>query len=154
MKTEHSKLAVEQLDRRLSALKPLANFTVPEHGWIRIIRLALKMSLRQLAMKMNITRQSVKEMELREADGSISIRTLREIANALNMKLVYAFIPNDESLEKMIERRTEQVARTIVLRTSKSMELEDQEISKERLEKAILSKAEEIKRTMPRYLWD
>jgi hypothetical protein len=34
------------------------------------------------------------------------------------------------------------------------MMLEDQENSKQRIEKAIRERAEEIKNEMPRYLWD
>jgi hypothetical protein len=54
----------------------------------------------------------------------------------------------------MIENRAEKVARSIVLRTSTSMELKKQEVSSERIEKSIQSKADELIRTMPRYLWD
>jgi hypothetical protein len=42
----------------------------------------------------------------------------------------------------------------IVLRTSNSMKLEDQENSKKRIEKSIRSKTEEIMDTLPKYLWD
>lgn len=34
------------------------------------------------------------------------------------------------------------------------MKLEDQRVSKERVEKAVRELADEIKREMPRYLWD
>lgn len=103
---------------------------------------------------MKFTRPSVKEIEDREADGSITMKSLREVAAVLDMRLVYALVPNEKSLEAMIENRAEQVARSIVLRTSKSMELEDQDVSKERIVKAIRLKAGEILRTMPRFLWD
>jgi len=46
-----------------------------------------------------------------------------------------------------------QVARAISLRTSKSMELEEQGVSPERVEEVRL-KADELIRTMSRYLWD
>ena len=82
------------------------------------------------------------------------MKTLREAARALDLDLVYVLIPRAVSLEAMIEKRAGQVARSIVLRTSTSMELEEQEVSSERIEKAIRSKADELIRTMPRYLWD
>ena len=34
-------------------------------------------------------------MENREKDGSITIKALKEIAKALDMQLVYGFVPND-----------------------------------------------------------
>ncbi|MBR9975274.1 MAG: hypothetical protein KFF77_06815, partial [Bacteroidetes bacterium] len=63
-------------------------------------------------------------------------------------------LPREGSLEETVERRAEQVARSIVTRTSVSMVLEAQEVSSERIEKAIRSKAFELLSTMPRYLWD
>jgi predicted DNA-binding mobile mystery protein A len=95
----------------------------------------------------------VNELEKREANGSITIKSLREVASALDMNLVYGFVPKGESIEKRIENRANEVAREIVLRTSNTMKLEDQGNSNDRIEKAIKNKAEEIKNKMPKYLW-
>jgi len=70
------------------------------------------------------------------------------------MQLVYGFIPKGQSIEDMIEKRAIEIAKDIVLRTSNTMQLEDQENSKARIEKAIKNRAEEIKTKMPKYLWD
>jgi hypothetical protein len=79
---------------------------------------------------------------------------LREAADALDMKFVYGIIPKDGSIELMIEKRAKELAQKIVLRTSNSMKLEDQENSGERIEKAIQEKTEEIKEELPKYLWE
>ena len=100
------------------------------------------------------SKQSVNELEKREANGSITLKTLKEAANAMDMKLVYGFIPKEETLEKLIEKRARELAIEIVSRTSNSMRLEDQENSKKRIEKSIRSKTEEIMDKMPKYLWD
>jgi predicted DNA-binding mobile mystery protein A len=154
MKVQNRILAIEQLDNKLSALKPLVDVAVPGSGWLNAIRLSLHMSLRQLAKRLNVSIQSMKEIEDREASDSITLKNLREAAAALDMNLVYALVPREESLEKKIENQAGKVARTIVLRTAGTMELEDQEVSDKRIEKAIRSKTEELIRTMPRYLWD
>ena len=154
MKREHRQLLLEQLDRKLRDLRPLAANIVPERGWFNAIRTALGMSLRQLGDKLEISPQSVKEMEEREADGSITLRSLRQAANALDLDLVHVLIPREASLDAMIEKRARQVALTIVLRTSTSMDLEEQGVSTKRIEKAVRSKADELIRMMPRYLWD
>lgn len=154
MKRESRKLVLEQLDRKLTDLRPLAAMIVPERGWLHAIRTALGMSLRQLGVRLEISAQSVKEIEEREADGSITLRSLRQAANALDLDLVHVLVPRDSSLHTMIERRAGQVARSIVLRTSKSMELEEQGVSAERIETSLRSKTEELIHTMPRYLWD
>ena len=103
---------------------------------------------------MGITAQSVKEIEERELNETISIRVLKQFSHSLNMKFIYGFIPQDKSLEDMIERRAMEIATSIVSRTSMNMKLEDQENSAERIKKAINEKASEIKLEIPKYLWD
>jgi len=154
MKNNKQNLLIEQVDRKLNEFKVLDNATIPSDGWIHTVRVALKMSLRQLGKRLNITSQSVKEIELREANGSITLKTLREAGNALDLKLVYGFVPRNGSIEKMIEDRAYELAQQIVKRTSTSMKLEDQENSLKRLDKATQTKVKEIVETMPKYLWD
>ncbi len=154
MKLRQQKLIIEQLDRKFLTLKSLNQFSSPERGWIFNIRTALKMSLRQLGKRLGISAQSVKEIEQREAEGSLTLRSLSDVAKALDMKLVYAIIPKEETLEMMIEKRADKIAREIVLRTSNTMSLEDQKVSDTRIKKAIEEKADEIINKMPRYLWD
>jgi predicted DNA-binding mobile mystery protein A len=155
MKTvKNKKLQVEQLDKKLQAFKRIQRIAMPETGWLYSIRTALKMSLRQMGNRLSITPQSMKEIEQREKDGSITLKNLREAGKALDMHLVYGFTPKEESLEKMIEKRAYEIAKQIVQRTSHSMMLEDQQNSKQRIEKAIKERAEEIKNEMPGYLWD
>jgi predicted DNA-binding mobile mystery protein A len=101
-----------------------------------------------------MTKQSVREIEQREKDGSITIKSLREAAKALDMQLVYGFVPVDGSLDALIDRKARELAMQIVLRTSNSMKLEDQENSKQRIEKAIEERAALIKHDMPKALWD
>jgi predicted DNA-binding mobile mystery protein A len=146
------KLQIQQLDGKIRTFKHFPD--LPLTGWIRAIRTALNMTLQQLGSAMGITPSNVREMERREKDGTITLKTLGKAAAALNMKLVYGFLPLDGSFEKMIENKALIVARKIVLRTDTTMKLEDQQVSKERLEKAIKELAEEIKNDMPKYLWD
>ena len=112
------------------------------------------MSLKQLAKRLKVTSQNINQLELREKHGTISLNKMKEVADALEMKLIYSFIPKEGSLKKMIEKRAYEVAKEIVLRTSHSMSLEEQENLPERIEKAIKEKAEQIKNELPRYIWD
>jgi len=149
-----SKLIREQLDRKLMKFIELGDISVPPTGWIYATRTALNMSLKQLGKKLGITPQGIKEIEIREKKGSITLKNLNDIAMALNLKLVYALIPNDGSLQALLERAAYDEARKIVMRTSITMKLENQENTEERLQKAIKDKAEEIIREIPKYLWD
>ncbi|HCS21445.1 MAG TPA: mobile mystery protein A [Bacteroidetes bacterium] len=146
------KLQIEQLDRKLASYSDFPE--VPSKGWIHGIRTALNMSFRQLGERLVITPQSVQEIEEREKHGNISLKNLREVAAALNMKLVYGFVPQDGSFKEMLDKQALRVARNIVMRTDNTMKLEDQGVSQERFEKAVRELADEIKREMPRYLWD
>jgi predicted DNA-binding mobile mystery protein A len=112
------------------------------------------MSLRQLGAKMGITAQSVKEIETREKLGTVSLNTLKQVGNALDMRLIYGFIPKDKSLEIMIHKKALELAKEIVLRTSATMVLENQENTMERVREAINDRAEQIRNEMPKYLWD
>jgi predicted DNA-binding mobile mystery protein A len=148
------KLILEQIDRKIVLLKKVEDLTIPATGWVYAIRQALGMSLRQTGNKMGITPQSVKEIEEREKNGSISLNVLRQFGKSLDLKLVYGFIPKHENLEEMINKRAIELAKEIITRTSVSMKLEDQENNPKRIQKAITQKVDEIKLEMPKYLWD
>jgi hypothetical protein len=70
------------------------------------------------------------------------------------MQLVYAFVPNEGSLDAMIEKRAKELATKIVMRTANTMKLENQANSKKRIEQAIKERTEEIKKELPKILWD
>jgi predicted DNA-binding mobile mystery protein A len=148
------RLQLEQLDRKLNGFSTAAHVMQPPTGWLKAVRLSLGMSLQQLANKLSITKQSVQEIEKREKEGNITLKTLKDAANALDMQLVYGLVPKDGSLDDLIERKAKELAERIVLRTSNTMKLEDQENSKERIQKAIQERTAIIKNEMPKMLWD
>lgn len=148
------KMIREQLDDKIVRFKDLADLVIPDPGWIYSIRQGINMSQKQLGKKLAITPQSVGEMEEREKNGTISLKVLRRVASSLNMKFVYGFIPQELTLEKMVEVRAKKLAREIVERTSVQMALEDQKVSPDRIEKAIEEKTFELKNEMPKILWD
>ncbi|HMH24151.1 MAG TPA: mobile mystery protein A [Puia sp.] len=153
MKQRNNRLILQQLDKKLLALQPLKEMNLPE-SWVKQIRKAFNMSLGQLGHKMLMTPQSVRDLERREAQGTISLKTLKVAAEALDMTLVYGLVPKDGSFEKLIERKAHEMAEKIVSRTSNSMRLEDQENSSERMEQAIEDLAGDLKKEMPKSLWD
>ncbi|MGL2994923.1 mobile mystery protein A [Flavobacterium sp. TSSA_36] len=154
MKNQKQQLLIDQTDQKLAVFKPLQSVVVPTKGWIHTLRVALKMSMRQLGNRLSISAQSVKEMEGRECTGAITLKSLHEVARVLDMKLVYGFVPKQESLEAMIEKRAHEIAREIVLRTHQSMQLEAQQNTELRIQKAIQQKTQAIKEQMPKFLWD
>jgi predicted DNA-binding mobile mystery protein A len=147
-------LQLQQLKNKMSGFATLKQVAIPPTGWIKAIRTAIGMSMQQLGNKLSVSKQGILDIEKREKDGSITIKSLREIARAMDMQLVYGFVPNDGSLDALIEKRATELATKIVLRTSNTMKLEDQRNTNKRIEKAIKERAEEIKNEMPKILWD
>lgn len=154
MKKSNNLLIIRQLDKKLQDLQSLFKTPVPQNGWVNLIRQTLAMSMRQLGNRLHITPQAVKDIEKREKEGSITLNALKGVGEAFGLKLVYAFIPINESLETMIERKANERAQMIVKRTSTTMKLEDQENTQDRIEQAIAEMTEQIKRELPKNLWD
>ena len=150
----NKKIQINQLENKFKIFSSTLNVAKPPTGWVKAVRLALGMTLQQLANKLNKTKQSVMEVERREKEGSITIRTLRETAKALDMELIYGLVPKDGTLDNLIERKARELAYKIVSRTSNTMKLEDQENSRERIEKAIDERVAILKHEMPKMLWD
>ena len=150
----NNKLQFQQLNEKMDQLTGLQHVIVPPIGWIKAIRNGIGMSMEQLGRKLSITKQGVMDIEKREMEGAITIKAMQEIAKAMDTEFVYGFVPNAGSLEQMIETRALEIAKTIVLRTSTTMKLEDQANSKERIEKAIKERATEIINKTPKILWD
>ncbi len=147
-------LLLEQLDRKLLPFKGAEKVIIPEKGWINTIRLTLNMTLEQLGKKLNMTRQGVKRIEESEAAGTLTIKSMREVGNALEMKFVYGFVPADGSINSLIERKSRILAEKIILRTNQNMMLEDQAIEKSKLEAAIDELSKEIKAELKKSIWD
>jgi predicted DNA-binding mobile mystery protein A len=148
------KLLIEQLDRKLKPFDGTQNVVVPDTGFINTIRTTLNMTLEQLGRKLNISKQGAKQIEKSEVAGTITLRSLNEVGKAMNMKFVYGFVPIDGSIELLIERKARALAEKIILRTNHNMMLENQEIGKDSLEKAIYDLTNEIKSQLKRKIWD
>lgn len=147
-------LKVSHLEQKLSELEASKNISVPPSGWLRMVRQSLGMTLQQVAEKLGVTKQSVREMEARELTETITLKRLREAAEAMEMNLVYGFVPKDGSVENLIERKARELATEIIERASVTMRLEDQENAPERIQRAIEERADELKRRLPKMLWD
>ncbi|NUQ25991.1 MAG: mobile mystery protein A [Saprospiraceae bacterium] len=151
---DQKQLLISQLDRRMALFAGVKGLPMPGEGWIHAIRTALGMSLKQLSKRLGITPQGTKDLERREREGAITLQRLRDAAAALDMQLVYGFVPKEESLDKLIEKRALQLAREIVMDTAHTMHLENQEIDPIALEEAIKKRAEKIKNELPKSLWN
>lgn len=147
-------LLIEQLDQKLEPFQKTEMVIVPDKGWINAIRTTLNMTMAQLGNKLGVTKQGVNKIEESEAKGSISINSLKEVGAALDLKLVYGFVPNDGTIDSFINNKAQTLARKIVSRTNQNMKLEDQGISEEKIKQSVIDLAKEIKREMRKSLWE
>lgn len=153
MRKKH-KLLIEQLDQKLQPFYDARKAIVPERGWVNTIRTTLNMTMEQLGTKLNITRQGVKRIEENEAKGAITLNSLKDVANAMDLKLIYALVPKTGTINDLIQVKAEKLAQKIVMRTNQSMKLEDQGIGDEKIDKIIKELAGELQREMRKSLWD
>lgn len=86
------------------------------------------MPAEHLGRLMGIRRQSVADMELSEAKGSITLDTLHRAAAAMDCTLVYALVPNT-TLQATVETRARALAHAALAATAQTMALEDQAVA-------------------------
>ncbi len=64
--------------------------------WLKNTRRALFFSTNQLAKTLKISRQAYAKFEVSEKRGSISLKSLRRLAEAMDCELVYAIRPKSQ----------------------------------------------------------
>ncbi len=148
------KLLIEQLDQKLSPFLNTKTVLVPDKGWINTIRTTLNMTMAQLGGKLSMTRQGVRKIEESEANGTITINTMKDVAAALDLQLVYSLVPKNGTIDDLVEKKAMELAKKIVLRTHQNMKLENQGIGDDKIEETIKDLAAEIKREVRKSLWD
>jgi predicted DNA-binding mobile mystery protein A len=151
--TESRHLRRNQLDKSFTRTiipRDLPNF---KQGYISELRSSLGMSTYQLAQLLGVNQSTIARFEEAERKGTISLNSLKKIAEVMDCHLVYALVPNT-SLEDFLQKRANAVATKLVKKTGHSMALENQSISAARNKKQIENLTSEIARTLDRDLWD
>ena len=118
--------ARRQLDERLLALKRQVSLPPPPKGWVRAIRDALGMTGAQLGQRLGVSAQTVDALEKSETAGTLQLKNLSRLAEAMNCTLVYALVPNT-SLTRIVDERARQIAVHDLARVAHTMRLEAQE---------------------------
>ncbi len=148
-----TKLIREQLEITLRKFEPLRNSPPPVKGWIRAIRDALGMNGRQLADRLGEHRSRTKQIEQQEIAGSLTLKTIRKIAEAMDCVFVYGLVPRT-SLEETVRNQAKQIALKRLARASHTMELENQALGTKENKEILSSMIEEIMDELPSNLWD
>ena len=125
----------------------------PGKGWLRAIRDALGMSSYQLAKRLGVNQKTVIEWEQREGKGTISLKSLKKVADALQCDVVYALVPR-KPLPAILRERASGKAAAIVGQAGHSMSLEAQQTSPAFKKKALKETVRRLLDGNPRRLWD
>jgi predicted DNA-binding mobile mystery protein A len=128
MRSKFRQLRVEQLERALATLPSAQDIPRPAKGWLRAIREATGITVSETAKRMGRAPSLVIQQERAEADNRITLRSLREAADALGCQLVYALVPKNGSIHELAELRARTKATENVRAVEHSMSLEDQAV--------------------------
>ena len=148
-----TKLMREQLEKTLQKFEPVKDLSPPVKGWIRAIRDALGMNGRQLADRLGEHRSRTEQIEQQELTGSLTLKTMRRTAEALDCVFVYGLVPR-RSLEQTVRNQAKQVAAKRLARASHTMGLENQALGKKENKEILSDMIEEIMDELPSSLWD
>lgn len=153
MKPKFKQIVRRQLDATLAKFGEVKNVQLPAKGWIRAVREALGMSGKQLAKRLQVSQPRVFKLEQGEPAGALTLKTMQQVASALDCVFVYALVPRS-SLEEAVRTQARVVAGERLQRVSHSMLLEAQGLAPVEQQASLASAVEELVRETPRDLWD
>jgi predicted DNA-binding mobile mystery protein A len=128
MQPEFRKLRIAQLERALTPFLAAKDTPRPRKGWIRAIREATGITVRDLAGRLQRAPSVAAHLEGSEAEYRITLGSLRDAADALGCQLVYALIPKSGNIQELAEARARSKADENVRAVEHSMALEDQAV--------------------------
>jgi predicted DNA-binding mobile mystery protein A len=147
---KNTPLQRKQLEVVFSQLRQL-NIQPPLSGWLHAIRHAFEMPLKTVAKKLGQTIQGAKDLEVREANGNVTLKTLREAAEAMNCHLIYFIVPN-EPLDVILDSAAQMLADKMTRSVSRSMTLEGQQTTTAEQNEARRILADKLKGD-PKRIW-
>jgi predicted DNA-binding mobile mystery protein A len=128
MRPEFKRLRVKQVEKALKPFAAAKHSPRPQRGWLRAIREATGITLRQTATRLKKAPTLVAKLEKSEAEYRITLKSLRDAADALGCQLVYALVPKNGSIQTLAEERARTKAVENVRAVEHSMALEDQAV--------------------------
>ena len=153
MQPKYKLIARQQLDNTLYDYATLKQTTPPVKGWIRAIREALGMNGKQLAERLGVRQPRIPALEKNEVSGAVTLKTMRQAAEAMDCVFVYAIVPRS-SLEETVQTQARKVAESRMHRISHTMLLEAQNLSNKEKSASLEAAVDELVREMPKELWE
>jgi hypothetical protein len=99
-------LLLRKLDKEMRNYRLAAREKNPTNGLLRAVREALRIPFKEMAERTGVGRKAMFELQGREETGSITLRSLGRMAEAMGCKVVYGVVPaNGKTLEELAEER-------------------------------------------------
>jgi predicted DNA-binding mobile mystery protein A len=153
MNRKYKLLELEQIDKKLDKYRILLGDIRPKKGWINTVRKALGMSGRQLASRIGVSQPRVAEIEKKEMDNSLTLKTMQQVAEGLECEFVYAFVPKT-SIKETLTKRAEEVASAQTNSAAVTMNLEAQGLTDAEVELIEKETIQELIAARPTKLWN
>ncbi|MDD2966002.1 MAG: mobile mystery protein A [Desulfovibrionaceae bacterium] len=145
------KLKLRQMEKSLEQWRNRPLPQRPADGWIRSIRQALGMSSRFLGEQVQLTDSAVRRLEDSEKADTITLSSLKKLANGLDCDVLYALVPR-QPLSDTLKQQALKVAQEQINRVQHNMAMEAQQVDLQEINQQIKELAEELQ-NKPRELW-
>ena len=131
----------------------VAHLSRPPEGWLCTARKALRMTGAQLARRLGVSRAQVSKTEKNELTGSVTLKTMQNMAEAMGCRFVYAIVPEQDT-QSLIEQQAQKKAQALVQQANEQMALEAQMLSPQQIQFEITRLQKELLEKMPGDFWD
>jgi predicted DNA-binding mobile mystery protein A len=144
---------LRQVDQLVEPWRALVRREPPRGGWLRLVRNALGMSTRQAAGRLHVSQPRVVNLEKAEAEGTVTLNSMRQAAEALGCEFVYAVVPSKPIREVREERAAYQAAKKLKP-VMHSMALEQQTPTQAAQDDLLKQQINDLLTGRPSRLWD
>ncbi|HSM77066.1 MAG TPA: helix-turn-helix domain-containing protein [Bryobacteraceae bacterium] len=99
-------MRIRQLDAEMRPFRAGGRVKEPTRALLRTVRQALRMPAREVGAELGVGASAVSRLERAEAHGTITMRALGRMAEAMGCQVVYGIVPkNGRTLEWLAEER-------------------------------------------------
>ncbi|MGD0480049.1 MAG: hypothetical protein ABSA42_07760 [Terracidiphilus sp.] len=106
MREKDRKLVRRGLDEEMKPFRMAGRERNPTDGLLRAVRHTVGIPLAEVAVKMGVVLSTVTDLERRELERTITLRSLGRVAEAMGCKVVYGVVPTKgRTLEYLAEER-------------------------------------------------
>lgn len=136
------RLSLDQINRRIEALRDISAHTKVRQGWIRYMRESMGMTLKNLGAKAGLSISAIQQAERNELAGTITLNRLKQMAETMDCELVYAFVPKSP-ITKILENAAKNKALRLLKVADIHMNLENQKV-----DRALKARVDQLAKTL------